>query len=88
MMMGFLSIIKGFKARFRRTWRAWRGFPGSRTWDELSPAEQADIKRRMALTWEQINKEYEDSLISKLKDEVEEQVNELDDSFRGGNGQD
>jgi len=87
--MGLRERLKGLRIRTIRTWRAWRGGkPRLLTWDDLSVDEQAEIKHQMRLTWEDMDHEVRETLMDKLQDDVEQEIGELNESFRGGNGHD
>ena len=85
--MGLVDRIRRLRIRAKRAWRAWRGSPPRfRHFDDLDDDEQAKIKRQMRLTWEQMSDEVRQGLMDKLVEDTEEQTDELNESFRGGNG--
>ena len=85
--MGLPSVLRRLRIRVRRTWRAWRGgTPRLRTWDDLNSDEKADIKRQMRLTWEEMNEETREALLDDVQRQTEAEVDGLNESFRGGNG--
>lgn len=81
--------IQRLRRRLVRAYRAYRGItPKLRRFDELDKDEQAEIKRQMRLTWEQMNSERREALMDKLVEDTEEEVEQLNESLRGGNGDD
>ena len=88
--MGLRDRIRRLRIRTRRAWRDWRGGSPARLrrFDDLDEDEQAELKRQMMLTWEQMNGEMREVLMNNLVEDVEEGIEELNASLRGGNGHD
>lgn len=73
--------------QIKRILRALKGKPWyMRTWDELNEEEKREIKQHMMQTWEEMNNEFMEATIDELKEEVLQQFNALNQSLRGGNG--
>jgi len=81
--------ILSIRRRLVRAYRAYRGItPRLRRFDDLDEDEQAEFKRQLGQTVEDMNEDMRQALMHKLQEDTEEEVEALNESFRGGNGHD
>ena len=84
--MGLTDRLRHLRMRARRAWRAWRGSPVRlRRFDVLGEDEQLEFKRQLRQTVEDMDEDVRQALIDRLQEDNAEELEALDESFRGSN---